>query len=188
MIAYITSIGEPTTDLCKWALERNGFEVELVNNQFTSLAEKLRTIYFSAEEDFLRVDADVIVNKNMTPELVKRLSIKFPDIWWWQFLIFDWYKQDIGHQPSFIRKPALSTLKKNIGTFMYDLRPETECSRVEEFYNPRRFETYKDVVTGIHGYGIKKLEPVMKLKQERGQTDNYDFEMVARLNKIGYWP
>lgn len=61
MKAYVTSIGEPTTDLCVWSLERNGFETVLIQDQ-TTLAEKLKRIYSEADEDFVRIDADVIVN------------------------------------------------------------------------------------------------------------------------------
>ena len=35
MKAFVTSIGEPTTDLCVWALERQGFDVaERIANDF----------------------------------------------------------------------------------------------------------------------------------------------------------
>lgn len=183
MKAYVTSTDEPTTILCQWALERNGFEVRLVYNPKTSLAQKLKYIYDKAEDDFLRVDADVIVNRNMTPEFLAGLG-QNKDIWWWQFLVFDWFKQDIGHQMSYTKKEAIPSLRKYIDKFMNDLRPETEMSRIKEFYEPRRFATFNGKLMGIHGYGISDIEPVKKLKELRGQTANYDFPLIERLNEL----
>lgn len=180
MKAFVTSIGEPTTDLCVWALERQGFEVELVKGN-DLLSHKLEYIYNTADTDFLRVDADIIVNRNLTPELLDSLD---KNIWWWQFITFDWYKQDITHSMAFIQQPAIQPLRDNIGRFINNLRPETESSRIKEFYNPRRMDTYSDKIMGIHGYGITDIEPVKKLKKERKQSHLYDFELADRLDKL----
>lgn len=177
----MTSVGETTTDLCVWSLERNGFDVTVLRNG-TTLANKLKRIY-QTKEDFLRVDADIIVNKNMTPDLLEELILA-DDIWWWQFQTFDWYKQDINHSLSFVRSLALPYLQEVIDRFQNDLRPETECSRVEAFYNPRRFETYDQKIMGVHGYGIKDFEHVVRLKAARGQSHQYDFELAERLNGL----
>lgn len=182
MKAVITSIGEPTTGLCKWALERNGFEVTVLENP-SSLAQKLKAIY-NMNEDFLRVDADIIVNRNMTPRLLTELNASNEDIWWWQFITFDWFKQDLNHSMAFITTPALPALRKNIVNFLDHIRPETEVSRVTEFYNPRRFDTYDKQIMGIHGYGIKDLKPAQRLKANRGQSHLYDFELAQKLNEL----
>lgn len=181
MIAYITSIGEPTTELCAWALMKNGFKTKILLND-SSLAEKLKYIYNEANENFLRVDSDIIVNRNMTPKFLK--SIFDPDIWWWQFNTFDWYKQDVSNSIAFISKEALPALRANIDQHLTSLRPETEMSRIAEFGNPRRMQTYTKQIMGIHGYGIKNLETVKELKKARGQFDQYDFELAEELNKL----
>lgn len=182
MIAYVTSIGEPTTDLCIWSLERNGFDTVLIEDKDTSLAEKLKFIYETVDEDFLRVDADIIVNRNMTPDNLNIL--KDSEIWWWQFTTFDWFKQDTNHAMAFIRKEALPALRSNISRFMDDIRPETEMSRIREFYEPRRFMTYDKDLMGLHGYGIRNMKPVMQLKAHRGQSYLYDFELAQRLYEL----
>jgi len=183
MIAFVTSIGEPTTDLCVWALERNGFEVTLVDDPNTTLAQKLKWIYNAALGiNYLRVDSDIIVNRNMTPAFLN--SLDDPDIWWWQFITFDWYKQDTTHSMAFIRAQASNALKGNIDRFQYASRPETEVSRIIELHNPRRMATYDKQIMGLHGYGIENLKPVIKLKASRGQSSNYDFELAMELNKL----
>lgn len=182
MIAYVTSMNEPTTALCKKRLEKNGFQVFVLNENET-LAEKLKRIYnANIKGSFLRVDADIIVNKHMTPELLD--SLYNPDIWWWQFITFDWYKQDVSNSMAFISEEALPALRANIDKHLYSLRPETDMSRLKEFNNPRRFKTYTKQIMGIHGYGIKDIEPVKKLKKARGQYDQYDFELAKELNRL----
>lgn len=184
MKAYITSIGEETTDLCEWALKRNGFDVQLVYNETTTLAEKLEYIYGIADEDFVRVDADVIVNRLCRPELISQATLAHPDAWWIQFRSWCWYSQGLIYGGvQFIKKEALPALRANIGHFKDISRPETEISRIKEFYEPRRFESH-DVPMGIHGYGIKNLKPIIKLKAARGQSGNYDFELAQRLNEL----
>lgn len=176
----MTHINEPTLGLCIWALERNGFEVEVISGN-DSLASKLKKIFLTVDEDFLRVDADIIVNRKMTPTMLNSLSD--PNIWWWQFLCFDWFKQDTNHAMSFIKREALPALRSNIDRFKKSIRPETDCSRIEEFYEPRRFATHNEIM-GLHGYGNKNLKPVMELKAKRGQSHLYDFELTEELNKL----
>jgi len=182
MKCYVTSIGEPTTDICVWSLKRNGFDVELLQDN-SSLQSKLKTIFNSATSDFLRVDADIIVNKNFTVEFLKSLDY-MNDIWWWQFKCFDWYKLDIAHCMSYIREPAIEHLRNNIDKFKDSLRPETDVSRIQELHNPRRLLTYEDAIVGLHGYGINDIEPVKALKEARNQSHLYDFEMVEKLERL----
>lgn len=182
MKAYVTSIGEQTTDLCIWALERNGFDCVLVSGD-TSLATKLKDIYDRADDDFLRVDADIIVNKWFNAKTLSWLDAKNPDIWWWQFLTFDFLKLNITHSISYIKKEAIPHLRLKVELVEKSNRPETEMSRIKEFYEPRRFDTYSDEIVGLHGYKAD-LERVKKTKHVRNQIALYDFEMAERLNQL----
>ena len=182
MKAYVTSIGEPTTELCCWALERNGFEIVLLEGKAT-LWQKLRDIYFMAGEEFVRIDADVIVNKNFTPKMLDWLENKDKDIWWWQFETFDWFKLDLNHSIGYIKKEAIPELRNNIHKFDKSNRPETEMSRIRAFHDPRRFDTYRDELMGLHGFR-GDLERTKKLKHIRNQQHLYDFEMAERLNSL----
>lgn len=177
MKAYVTSIGEPTTDLCIWALERQGFEVVLLNDR-SSLWDKLKRIYLEADDDFIRVDADVIVNKNIK-ELIKQ-----KEFWWYQALTYDWFIQGSTHGGvQFYRKETLPILRKHVDEATRLHRPESYMFRLEEFHNPRVCGSF-EVICGLHGYGQSDVDRIKRVKTERGQEDNYDWELAERLSKI----
>lgn len=176
MKAFVTSIGEKTTELCVWSLQRQGFEVVLIQNDST-FNEKLRQIYNQADDDFIRVDADVIINRN-----IHRLIKECPkDIWWWQSLSFDWLRQDIGYAGAqYIKRTCIPVLRSNIDKAQRIDRPESQMYRLPEFHNPRRCEG-TNIVCGLHGWGQDDYDRVYKQKAYRNQLDNYDFEMVEKL-------
>lgn len=185
MRAIITSINEQTTNLCEWALKRNGFDVTLIINAQTTLAEKLSQIYDYIDEDFLRVDADTVVNRNCTPENIIKIVAEdqLKDAWWVQFRTYDWFKQDLTHGGlQFIKREALPALRANIGKFQHINRPETELSRIWEFYNPRRFET-SEALMGLNCYK-NDIDRVRRVKQGRGQADLYDWELAEKLGEL----
>lgn len=187
MIAFVTTIGEKTTDTCVWSLKRNGFEVHTVSGD-TTLAEKLKDIYEEALQldiDFLRVDADVVVNNNCTPGIIESIANlnMHNDAWWLQFQTFDWFQQNVGYGGiQYIRREALPVLNENITSFMNAERPETEMTRSYGMYNPRRFESF-EMIMGIHNYK-NDIERVRAVKTRRDQLKHYDFELAERLEKI----
>jgi hypothetical protein len=182
MKAFVASIDEPTTDLCVWSLERNGFEVVLLNNG-SLLADKLKTVYEQADDDFVRIDADVVVNKSFTPQFAKDHLI--PDAWWMQFLCFDWLKLDLAYGGTqLITKEALPALRANVDNVHAHDRPETALSRIEEFYNPRRFQSSTAVV-GIHGFALgEHLDRVIYQKKKRSYYGTFDFELARKLEEL----
>ena len=173
MKAYIFSIGEPTVKLSQWSLERLGFQVVVIHNPDTSLWAKLKWLYSHEKEDFIRVDGDIIVNRNI-------LKLEPQDNCWWHCgLGYDWYHQDIGAiSVHWVKQQALPYLKTNIDKFENAERPETELTRIEEFMNPRRFETY-NLMCGLHGWNQKDIDRVEETKNRRGQE--YDFELVKAI-------
>lgn len=180
MKAVVTSIGEITRDLCVWSLERNGFEVVMFDDPST-LADKLRRIYTQLDEDFIRVDADVVVNRALTPTLLNQLTYH---AWWIQFQTFSWFTMDrIWGGVQFIKQPALPALRANIENHMRDIRPETSMTRLEEFYNPRRFESHP-IITGIHGFAATDVERIKDLKRARNQYETYDWELAQRMLEV----
>lgn len=181
MKAVVTSIGEVTRDLCIWALERNGFEVGIYEGGST-LANKLEEIYNDYDEDFLRVDADVVVNRTLTPEMLNKLS--YDDAWWIQFKCYGWFSQDlIWGGVQYVRREALPALRANIGQHKRSSRPETAMTRLPEFYGPRRFQSHP-VVVGIHGFAARDVERVKQLKKLRNQYQNYDWELADKLLEL----
>lgn len=182
MKAYVTSIGESTTELCMWSLKRNGFDVVLLKNEDTSLADKLEEIYDTADDDFIRVDADVIVNKNCT---ITNVASSIPHKYFWaQYLTFDFYKQDITYGGvQYIRKDALPILQSNIGKFKTAERPESQMYRLQEFNKPRRCVS-NHLVMGIHGYKQYDIERVKLTKKRRGRYAEYDWELYDKISQL----
>lgn len=179
MRAYVTSIGERTMELCEWSLKRNGFDVTLLKSD-SNLWSKLKDIYNQADEDFVRIDADVVVNRSFTPE---SLNLYQGDVWWWQFQCFDWFKQDLGYGGvQYIREQAIPHLRDNVDKFIDAERPETELSRIKEFYEPRRFESV-ETVAGLNNYR-NDMKRVMKTKSNRGQLNDFDWELAEKLNEL----
>lgn len=174
--AYIFSIGEPTVELTDWSLKRLGFETVRVHNPDTSLWTKLKWLYNHETEDFIRVDGDIIVNRNI-------LKLEPQDNCWWHCgLGWDWLKQDLNPiSIHWVKKEALPYLKKNIDKFENAERPETEIFRIEEFINPRRCEVY-NLICGLHGWGQKEFERAKGNKDRRGQSEDYDFELAEKLS------
>jgi len=175
--AYVTSIGEPTTELCLWSLERHGIETVLIQDK-SSLANKLSMIYEQADDDFIRVDADVIVNRN-----IRRLP-ENKDIWWWQFHTYDWFKQDIAWGGvQYYKKETLPILRKHMGEAMHLERPESYLYRLKEFHDPRRC-IGDPVIMGLNGYKQDDVARVKYVKTRRKQLDNYDFELSDRISAL----
>lgn len=183
MKAVVFSIGETTTDLCIWSLKRNGFDVVLYRDR-NSLWHKLNQMYHEFDEDLVRVDADVVPNKHLTPDNVIEIANKNSSAWWLQFLTYDWFKQDTTHGGiSFIKQKAFTAIRKHINEHEYKERPETELYRLSEFHDPRRCVSVERIM-GIHGYAVRDIRRVRETKIRRGQIENYDFELARKLGEL----
>lgn len=179
MNAYITTIGERTTGVCKWSLERNGFNVFVLDGT-TTLAQKLKLIYSIADDDFIRVDADVIPNNTFSPDFIRATAPKH--VWWVQFMTYDWLQQNTTHGGiQYIKKDALATLRNNIDRFLEADRPESQMYRLEEFSNPRRCISNAKVL-GLHGYGQEDYERVKQVKSRRKYQ--FDWELFERVQSL----
>lgn len=178
--AYIFSIGEHTTDLCVDLMNKYGFETHLIYNETSSLWDKLKYFYTVALETdddvFVRVDADIIPNKNVN-KLVKSFNYG-----WSCASGYDWYKQDRGAISIHVMDRA--TIKKcleHIEEAKDKVRPETYLWRLDSV-NPST-RVIEDYSCGVHGYGQQKHRARIKaLKDSRGQS--YDWDLVERIEKL----
>lgn len=180
MIAFVTTIGESTTDLCIWSLKRNGFEVHSVSSD-TTLWQKMKLIYeeaYNLDVDFVRVDADVVPNLNLTEDNLRATG----NLWWVQFQTYDWFKQDTAQGGvQYITRQALPALVKRIDEAEHEERPETYMYRIPEFHNPRRCD-WNPCIMGIQNYR-NDMERVRETKQRRNQT-GYDWELAEKLGRL----
>lgn len=180
MKAYLCSIGETTTQLCKEQLERYGFDVVMLDRQDQSWQDKYLEFIDTANEDCIRVDADVIPNKNI--ELIKEYSqLDFTIV---SFMGWDFYKNDLSIiTPIFYKKEAILEIrdnKKEIGSS----RPETDAWRLPNIVD-KTFNSF--MIVGIHGIAQEEadIERAKLNKTVRKQIDLYDFELADKI--INLW-
>lgn len=180
---FVFSIGEATTDLCMWALERYGMEPILYQDN-TSLQQKLARFYKEPGDSLMRIDADIIPNKNVMA--LAKYRFRKGD-WWVQTTGFGWYQQrPITISVCKMTRQAADIASQHIDEAADQLRPETAMWRLPEFHNPRRCRVI-DLFTGVHGYGQseKDIERVRQMKTYRGQEQNYDWKMINKMHQAG---
>lgn len=182
MKAFVTTIGEKTTEIAIEQLERYGFEVIVLDGHEDWLTKYDRFIEaaLSVGENCLRVDADVIVNSN-----IERIEATLNDEYMLmaQFKVYDLYQNNIQTgQPVWYSVEGLRTIKKHRGEF-YDLsRPETSAWRLKQV-NDRTYTA--DLIVGMHGFfqddeHLNRAE-YNKKKRRQGQ---YDFDLARRLKNL----
>ena len=173
MKAYLTSIGEPTTPIAKWQLERLGFEVVLLD-EVEPWVVKYKKFINIAQENCLRVDADVVVNKKILG------CLKLPDDIMAQFNCYDFYGNDTWNTcPVYYGSKILEIIRKNIDK-IGDKRPETDAWRLPEVV--KHTITFGKIIYGSHGIGASKemIERAKQNKQDRNQLNQFDFELVEK--------
>lgn len=181
MRAYVTSIGERTTDICVSQLKKFGYEVLLLN-QVEPWFDKYKKFISIADENCLRVDADIIVNQNIMN--AERFTFHFDNEWMMvQFSVYDLYK-NLPHSgvPVMYNKKALEIIRNNF----YSLdprRPEATAWRLPQIN--RMTYTIHELV-GMHGFFQDKESILrhMKNKIERKQIDLYDFDLAEKLMNL----
>jgi len=181
MKAFVTSIGERTTQICCEQLEKFGFKVILLDKKEPWL-DKYKRFIEMAKNDCFRVDADVIPNSNilLVPDLSK-------EAWTIQNWVFDFYKNDMTlTSPIFYRKRALDEIRKNLDK-LSSSRPEASALRLPEV---NKHICVGGLILGSHGLfqDSETIERAKKHKVERGQLEKYkyDFGLVYKLKKLGW--
>lgn len=175
MVAYVTSIGEKTTQVCCEQLKRFGFDVILLDTK-ESWQNKYKKFISLANEDCLRIDADVIPNKHIKEVGKEGFGLV-------TYTTYDFYRNDIGiTSPVFYRKDIIEKLKKRIKDIP-SFRPETSASRFPEI-NKENF--HSNLIVGVHGFFQRPetMERARKNKIERGQIREYDFDLAFNLMKL----
>lgn len=179
--AYVTTIGELTTQLCCEQLERFGYEVVLLD-RITSWWDKYLEFIDTASEDCLRIDADIIPNQHVAVCRESKALIT-------QFHTYDLYKNDIGiTSPLFYRKESLNIIRRN-KRLIEQKRPEATAWRIPAV---NAFTETSPLVVGLHGFcqDVTTMRRAMNNKLDRKQIDQYDFATafkIANLAKSSFY-
>lgn len=175
MKAYVTSIGEKTTEICCKQLQRFGFEVVLLDGA-EPWPVKYNKFIQMAEDDCIRIDADVIVNEDI--KLI--MQSDYTNYKMVQWYAYDFYKNKVGiSSPVFYSKEALRIIRKKFKDL--DLRrPEASAWRLPAI-NPF---THTDlIIIGMHGFFQTKEDMYRHLdhRRNRKQIADSDFELAELI-------
>lgn len=174
MKCFVFSIGEPTTQLCIEALEQEGLNVNLYQDG-SRFSEKYRRLMSEADGDFLRVDADIIINHRLKEYLsqAKDWSCAYGWVWW---------QQDLAPiSVMYYSKEVVDIIRKHLYDPDFDKtpRPEQYMWSLPEL----RGKVHKiEIPLGVKGYGIRNLAPVKKRKKDRNQA--YNWWWIEKLNRL----
>ena len=145
MKAYLTTIDEPTTDLCKSQLEKLGFEVVVIAG-VEAWEFKYKRFLDMAEEDCLRIDADIILFNDFKMPLFSEPILMA------QFQVVDYLKFQIHTgQPVYYSKGLLD-IAKTLPVVAH--RPETSMWRRPEII---KYTKTIEKVVGLHDFPMNKL-------------------------------
>lgn len=177
MKCYVFSIGEKTTDLCVELMQEYGFEVILYQDQ-TSLWSKLKRFYTEAlesqDDEFMRIDADIIPNRNV---------LKLGGLNYWECASgFDWYSQDRkAISIHVMHRNIIEQCLAHIEAAKNEIRPETYLWRLPDI---NKHTHIRDLFnSGIHGYGQSDhRERIKELKHNRNQP--YDWDLLDRIEAL----
>lgn len=167
MRAYLTSIGESTEQVCKYQLEKYGFEVILLNEKEPWI-DKYKKFLNMANEDCIRIDADIIPNRH----ILKLANCK-------GFIakahLYDIYRNEVWPlAPIYYSKEALEEIRNTC--WAVDIsRPETGVYRLFQ----KRTKVLTDVV-GIHGF-FQKKEDINRVLNNKKDLDNLELDLVRKL-------
>ncbi len=184
MKAYLFTIGEKTTDICAGLLAKYGFTVvRFISDE--PIAEKYgRFIRANAGmEDCLKIDADIIPNKNI--KLIIRHSKLFkkdlPRTI--NYSCYDFYHNMpwVGC-PTYYSKEAMKVIRENLDKLDPN-RPETSACRLPEIHLNN---VKSDLVVGAHGFFQHKQDTIRCIEQKklRGQQDQFDFDLLKELTGL----
>lgn len=178
MIAFVFSIGEKTTPLCLKLLNEYGFETRLFQDN-TTLWYKLKRFYTEAletdETHFMRVDADIIPNRN-----VLRLAEKARG--WSCASGYDWYSQDRkAISVHVMERHIIEKCLRHIEEAEDKIRPETYLWRLPEVNSYTNIQD--EFNCGLHGYGQQDhRDRIKELKYNRNQK--YDWDLLDRIEAL----
>jgi hypothetical protein len=178
MKAFITSVGERTTDICIERLNYFGFETVVFRKQETWW-DKYKHFISQASEPCIRVDADTIINANIIPAL---LDID-PEKYMVQFHYYCLYSNSVRIGcPVYYNEKALEIIKRNLGTLNHE-RPETFAWRLPEINNGHNFTDPS--IVGIHGF-YQDVETIIRAKNNKliRKQDGFDFELALNLANL----
>lgn len=179
MKAYVTSTGEKTTQICCDQLKQFGFDVVLLDAQ-ESWINKYNKFIATADEDCLRIDADIITSEEIFNQCKKA---KQSEALITSFALYDLYRNGVYYgSPLFYKKEAVAMIRSK-KSMLHPNEPERSACRMDMFGG--RVENVP-VIVGMHGFFQKSehIDRARKNKIDRKQDALFDFGLVNKLMNL----
>lgn len=165
-------------------MEEYGFEVILLKDPRTNLWEKLKEFYEKAletdDEWFVRIDADIIPNRNVIK--LSEIPSGLEELKWICASGFDWYSQDRkAISVHLMHRSVIGECYKYIDEARDKIRPETYLWRKESINDLTGIAGAFNC--GIHGFAQQdQRNRIQWLKYNRNQ--DYDWKLLDRIEAL----
>lgn len=178
MIAYVTSIGEKTTQICIDQLQRYGFTVVSLSDDEPWLDKYKEFIRLAAKSGLpcIRVDADVVPNENIREAAHVKLTGRNVMC---QFKVYGLYRNGFIPSVVYYSPEAIKEIADDIDE-LDPRRPETSASRLKHLKG-RLQES--DLVVGMASFfqDYKHFNRSLRHAIDRGTVDKKDYDLAAKL-------
>lgn len=175
MKAVITSIGEPTTQLCADLMRKFGFDVEVMDEDIP-WPQKFRKFIETYDEDCVRIDADCLP----LPPVARLLD--WPSRAWIvqteQVDLYSWNLKPGG--PLLYRQCALEYIREHIDEIDWR-RPEANAWRLASVNG--RTETVR-VLASLHGFFQRPEDNGRALQNRKDRGQIYEMDIVREITKL----
>lgn len=182
MKAFIFSVGENTTNLCKRLMDGFHFDTTVIGGKETMIEKYARFIElaYKSGEDVLKIDADIIPNRHIKEIYNDVMEAKNRGALMIQYQNYCLYKNgpNIGN-PVFYRKEAIDIIRKHFDK-LDPKRPEASAWRLPQI---NTWTQTSDLLVGLHGAYQRKeeVDRARVNKIERKQDALYDFSVIEEL-------
>lgn len=181
MKAFVTSVGERTTKICKEQLEKYGFDVIVLDGKEKWSDKYKKFLTVSRGESCIKVDADIVVNGRIH-DFAKECE-RLETYLMVQAKGWDFYKNDVGViGVVYYRKGVQELILNNFDNIDHN-RPEATAWRLPEI---NKYTFTSEWIVGIHGLGQDEETMVRaeRNKISRRQMSEYDFELAYKLMEL----
>lgn len=178
-LVFLTSCDEKTAGIAKDQIIKLGFYIVHLDKKeewFDKYQRFIRLASNAPYDYFIRVDADVILNKNIKTAYQNFLA---SGALFGQANTFSFYANDLVDSVCFYSMESIKIISDNITKLDPD-RPETSASRLPEI-NHKKISLPETVGMNSFFQNNAHFTRHLNHKKDRKQMSHYDFDLATKL-------